>query len=286
MTAPAAVPRRLAIAGLGLIGGSIALRARIAWPGLSIVGLDLPACAADALRRGIVDEVARDVSALTRADLVVLSVPMELMHDYIGRLGALATTTTITDVGSTKRRVMVSAADAALPAFVGGHPMAGSERAGLEAARPDLFDGRPWLLVQGAGGARVHQQVEAFAAGLGGVPRWMEAAGHDRAMAYLSHLPQLLATTLMNVATRALGEGGLDAAGPAFAEMTRLASSQPDVWQGILEHNADFMTEALARFSGELPSHTELQDPRWVERVFTEAGEARARFRRHDPRRG
>jgi prephenate dehydrogenase len=283
----AAAPlRRLGVAGLGLIGGSIALRARAAYPGVQITGLDLPACAGDALRRGVIDRTAPDIVDLAACDLVVLAVPMTEMDRTIGALGAAGATTVITDVGSTKRRVMAAVARTSLPAFVGGHPMAGSERTGLDAARPDLFDGRPWLLVRGAGDGAVQRRVEAFAAALGGLPRWMEAAEHDRAMAYLSHLPQLLATTLMNAAVGALGEAGLEAAGPAFADMTRLASSPPDVWQGILDQNADFMAEALARLAGELPSQSDLKNAAWVERAFLDAGAARARWRGRDSRRG
>ncbi len=103
-------------------------------------------------------------------------------------------------------------------------------------------------------------------------------------MAYVSHLPQLLATALMNVAYDAVGDEGLAAAGPAFAEMTRLASSPSDLWQGILMQNADFTAEAVERFIACLPSDGRLASGDWVRDAFARAGQARGQWRPKDPR--
>jgi prephenate dehydrogenase len=255
---------------------------RDVWPGVTITACDDPARIEEGQRRGIVDVVARTAAELSAADLIVLAVPMATMGQLIGSLGRAEVVGIVTDVGSTKRQVMVDAAEAGLERFVGGHPMAGAERAGLDHARPDLFRGRPWLLVDGASPADA-ALMEAFVGGLGATPHWISAETHDRTMAYVSHLPQLLATLLMNVATEAVGPDGLSAAGPAFAEMTRLASSPPDLWQGILSQNADFTDEALRRFAACLPRRAELESADWIRDAFARAGQARGYVRRRDP---
>jgi len=127
----------------------------------------------------------------------------------------------VTDVGSTKRRVMRAAQEAGLPSFVGGHPMAGGERPGWAEARADLFEDRPWLLVGGSAPSHLAERFEAFVHALGARPRWTAADAHDRTVAYVSHLPQLLAAALLNAADAATADDGPDIAGKAFAEMTR-----------------------------------------------------------------
>jgi prephenate dehydrogenase len=274
---------RLGIAGIGLIGGSIALAVREKWPSVRITGCDRPDRIEEGQRRGIVDAVAATAADLATADLIVLAVPMATMSPLIDALGAASVAGLVTDVGSTKREVMAAVARAGLRRFVGGHPMAGAERAGLDHARVDLFRGRPWLLAEGAADPDA-SLMEAFVTGLGAIPRWMPAEVHDRTMAYVSHLPQLLATALMNVATDAVGEDGLAAAGPAFAEMTRLASSPSDLWQGILAQNADFTAEAIERFIACLPDNGGLASGDWVREAFARAGAARGQWRPKDTR--
>lgn len=273
--------RRLGIAGLGLMGGSVALAARAAWPAVTIVGCDRPVAAAAARERGCVDDVVTDPRALADADLVVLAVPLDAMAETMATLAdaVKARRTIVTDVGSIKQPIMQAAAQAGLRAFVGGHPMAGSERGGLDQARADLFGGRPWLLVRGDAPDDVAARVEQFAAALGGDPRWMEASAHDRAVAYVSHLPQMLAVALMNTAEARIGDDRLTAGGRAFDEMTRLASSPPDMWEQIFAANAEFVAEALAEFVARLPQRGDLDRAEWVRRAFDAAAASRARGR-------
>jgi prephenate dehydrogenase len=114
--------------------------------------------------------------------------------------------------------------------------------------------------------------VERLAAGLGAAPRRMGADAHDRLMAYVSHLPQLLATVLMSTVGGAVGPEGLASAGPGFADMTRLASSPAEIWRGILSTNGDYVAEALAELVRRLPaSEGELADGARVEAIFQEA---------------
>jgi prephenate dehydrogenase len=267
---------RVGIVGLGLIGGSVALSVRRVWPNATIVGFDRSGKTAEAARGPCVHEIADAVTGLGSCDLILVAIPPSATIEMIPALAALETNAVITDVGSTKRAVMAAAGHAALQRFVGGHPMAGSEKDGLSQARADLFEGRPWMLVAASGDEAARQRVEHFVASLGALPRWMDAEAHDRAVAYVSHLPQILSVALMNSATEATGDDGRSASGRAFAEMTRLAASPADLWQDILRTNADFVTEALDRFVAHLPKAGDLDRGEWVRDVFTRAAAARA----------
>lgn len=266
---------RLGIVGLGLIGGSIALRARVAWPDVTIVGLDRAERAKDAERRNVVHRGTDTLAHLATCDLIVLATPVASIVAAMPELSTCGTAAVVTDVGSTKRQVMAAARAAGMPSFVGGHPMGGSEHVGLDYARPDLFDRRPWLLVSGSASVEAGGRVERFARGLGATPHWTDADTHDRTVAYVSHLPQIMAVALMNATTAAVGPRGLDASGRAFAEMTRLASSPPDLWREILADNADFVAEALARFVDGLPTSDDLASRRWVDDALARAGVAK-----------
>jgi prephenate dehydrogenase len=269
---------RIGIVGLGLIGGSIARAARIAWPGVTLIGFDRMDATAAAARRDVVDATVDGLPGLDGCDLVILATPLDAMIEALPALGAFRRPAVITDVGSTKRQIVEAAAAAGLSAFVAGHPMAGSERGGLDEARGDLFSGRPWFLVHGRAGDETARRVEAFVVGLGAVPHWTDADTHDRAVAYLSHLPQIVAVALMNAAAGTLDDRALSSGGRAFDEMTRLASSPADLWHGILSVNADFVAEALADFMAGLPDTGEFRDATWVRDAFDRAAAARARM--------
>lgn len=271
--------QRIGVAGLGLIGGSVALAAKSVWPDVVVRGCDAAAHVGEARARGVVSDGAPDIVALASCDLIVLAVPLGSMQEVLHAVGQIRTDAVITDVGSTKRRIVATAKDVGLRQFVGGHPMAGGERPGLDRARADLFVDRPWLLVEGTADADARARVDAFVRGLGARPSWMDAAAHDRTVAYVSHLPQVVAAALMTAADEALGIDGKSAAGPAFAEMTRLASSPPDMWTSVLAENADFVAEALAQFARDLPSVADLQSGAWARDVLSRAGETRARWR-------
>jgi prephenate dehydrogenase len=268
----------LGVAGIGLIGGSVALGVREIWPSVRITACDHPARIEEGIRRGVVDVVAHTPADLALCDVIVLAVPTTAMKEFIDGLASAEVQGLVTDVGSTKRHIMDAALEARLPRFVGGHPMSGAERGGLDHARSDLFRGRVWLLIEGAASAD-RQLTETIVRALGGVPRWMTADAHDRVMAYVSHLPQLLSTMLMNVAVDQVGMEGLACAGPGFTDMTRLASSPADVWQGILTENADFMDEALRAFGEALPGMADLRSVDWIREAFLRASASRGQWR-------
>ena len=138
---------------------------------------------------------------------------------------------------------------AALPprfTFVGGHPLGGAAKGGLEHARPDLFTNRPWLLTPtGDGTGDAVDRLSTFVRALGADPRILSVAAHDRLLGYLSHLPQLTASALMQVIGDAVGGDGLAFAGRGLLDTTRLASSPADIWKDIAATNADEIRAAL-----------------------------------------
>jgi len=269
--------RRVAIAGLGLIGGSIALAVRRTWPSVRILGVD-GETAAMARERGLIDEERAAVDRLQDADLVVLAAPVPQIAALIDDAARAGLTAVITDVGSTKRHVMEAAARTPLT-FVGGHPIAGSAQRGIDHARADLFVDQPWVLVGGSRGALADAAIERFVRELGAVSEWMTAEQHDRVMAYVSHLPQLLSSALMRTAGGAVGPRGLAASGRGFADMTRLASSPAELWRGILATNADYVWEAVQALTASLPAS--VADLQTADRVGALLREANALAGRH-----
>jgi prephenate dehydrogenase len=265
---------RVGLVGCGLIGGSVALALRRRAPSTLIAVVDRPDVAAQALERRVATTARTSVAELTDADLIVLATPVSGIIDALAAIGAAGLTAVVTDVGSTKRQVLDAARRYGVRAFVGGHPMAGHERGGLEHASADLFDGRRWFLVPGEAPAALTVQVASFVRALGAEPQETDAATHDRTMAYVSHLPQIMSTVLMQRVGEAVGPDGLDWAGRGLEDLTRLASSSADVWQSILSTNADFVSEAVATVAGDLTDlGGRLEDPAAVGSRF---GRARA----------
>jgi prephenate dehydrogenase len=276
--APAEPPfSSVAIVGLGLIGGSIALGLRQAWPSMPVVGVDRPDVIAEACRREAITADRPRLEDLGDVGLIVLAAPVPGILRLIADAARAGLDALVTDVGSTKRHI-VAAADAAALRFIGGHPIAGAARAGLGHARADLFTRREWMIVPAAGRDADMEALERLVRGLGATPHRTTADAHDRLMAYVSHLPQLLATTLMTTAGGAVGKEGLSAAGPGFADMTRLASSPVEIWNGIFASNADYIAEALRALAASLPLRDgELVDAAHLESLFRDAQKWAAR---------
>ena len=259
MPTPATDPpfARVGIVGLGLIGGSVALGLRAAWPSIHLVGVDAADIIDVALARRVIDETRPSPRALADVDLIVLATPVRAIIDAVRDFGRATVSTVITDVGSTKRRVLEAAEADGLTNFIGGHPMAGSERGGLDGARADLFAGKTWFITPGSSAtADARERVEQLVRVLGASPVPIEADVHDRTVAYLSHLPQLIAGWLMVTAGEAVGEQRLQYSGRGFDDMTRLAASSAGMWESIVETNADYIDEACRAFAATLPVTT------------------------------
>ncbi|HEY8551551.1 MAG TPA: prephenate dehydrogenase/arogenate dehydrogenase family protein [Vicinamibacterales bacterium] len=254
--------RTIAIVGVGLIGGSIGLAARARW-GVRVIGIDRTEVVREAISLGAVDEAGADLASAAPADLVVLAAPVAVNLSLVREIWThLPQTTVVTDVSSTKRAIVAAAAGRRQ--FVGGHPLSGAAVSGVGAAREGLFRGRPWILTPDAGTpADVLSKLTRFVQGLGAIPERLDAETHDRLMAYVSHLPQVVASTLLDTIGRSVGDYGLALSGPGLADTTRLASSPGDLWAEILASNAehvgpavDDLIEALRRLRDRLHDGT------------------------------
>ena len=234
---------RVVIAGLGLIGGSVALAVRRALPGVALAAWDDERVIREGLRRDVID-AACGPEDLRAGDLLVLAAPPIGSLYVLDSLKAPAADLIVTDVVSTKR-VIVEAAVAKGLRFVGGHPMAGSERSGLEHASGDLFTGRRWFLADAGAGDAVNDAVEAFVRSIGAAPEWIDPVEHDRLMAAISHLPQIAASALMTVAAELAGRSNLDVAGDGLRDSTRLAAGDPELWSQITASNAGELAGAV-----------------------------------------
>ena len=228
-----AAPPRVIIVGLGVMGGSVAKTLKRRAPRTTVFGIDPDdVSAALASRDGVVRAHALDDCDLAGA-VVVFAAPLDVTASLVrDTAGAWSRAALATDLASLKVPVVEAAAPARPHAFVGAHPMCGSERSGYAAARADLFDGADvWLCPEHDGAPLARAQ--AFWRLLGGRPRTIVAADHDRLMARASHLPQLLSVAL----ARSLDDAGIarDALGPGGRDMTRLAGSSPSMWLPLLE---------------------------------------------------
>jgi prephenate dehydrogenase len=239
---------KIGIVGLGLIGGSIALAARQIWPSALVIAVDDKDVLETAMRLHAIDVAADDLIVLADADVVILAAPVLQNIALLEQLDEnVHKSAVVTDTGSTKRAI-VDAARRLPPrfTFVGGHPLGGAAKGGLEHARPDLFTNRPWLLTPtGDGAGEAVEQLSTFVRALGADPRILSVAAHDRLLGYLSHLPQLTASALMQVIGDAVGGDGLTLAGRGLLDTTRLASSPANIWKDIAATNADEIRAAL-----------------------------------------
>jgi len=266
----------IAIVGLGLIGGSIALGVRERWPESRVFGVDSEAVLAHALGGGAIERGFESIGALPTTSLIVLAAPVRQNIELLQQIKRPAVAT---DVSGTKRDI-VSAARALSPGtiFVGGHPLGGGERGGFAFARPDLFAGRPWIFTpDGDDSTEAVERLSRFVTGLGARPCILSAEEHDRVMAYVSHLPQLVASALMEAVGAAAGSDGLRMAGRGLVDTTRLASSPADVWRDICLTNADAIGDALDCLIARLTQlRGDLRHGEAIEAIFSAAAKWRA----------
>jgi prephenate dehydrogenase len=274
---------KIGIVGLGLIGGSIALAARQLWPSSLVIAVDNKDVLETAMRLHAIDVAADDLIVLAEADLVILAAPvrqnlllLEELEENVRREAV------VTDTGSTKRAI-VEAARALPPrlTFIGGHPLGGAAASGLDHARAELFKGRPWLFTPSRDkSADALEKLLAFARALGAVPQIVGVDEHDRLLAFLSHLPQLTASALMQVVGEAVGEEGLSLAGRGLVDTTRLASSRAEIWKDITATNADQIGAALDTFIELLTDlRNDLTTGDRIDEVFLIAGRWREKLK-------
>ncbi len=238
---------RVALVGLGLIGGSLAKATRRAWPGVTILGADRPAILEVAREAQLVDEIAPlDAAAdlVASADLVVFCLPVLGIAQSLERLApALRARPVATDTGSTKRLIVETAARLGLTRFVGGHPMAGKAQGGLAHADASLFAGARWFLCPAPGvAAAALLLLRQWVRDLGARPIELDAAEHDRSVALTSHLPHVVANA---IAEAVLDGGALDAAGGSLRDVLKVAGAPFETWGDTLATNAEAVRGAL-----------------------------------------
>jgi prephenate dehydrogenase len=246
---------RIAVLGVGLIGGSIGLAARTR-AGASVCGYDPdPDVRARALALGAIDEQADDIAgAVAGAQVVFVAAPVgELSRTVRQALESAGPDCVVTDVGSTKRALADAASD---ERFVGGHPLAGAETAGVEHARDDLFDGATWYLTPAKGSTAgvLYERLHRLLSRLGARPTAIDAETHDRLMACVSHLPHVLANLLVAQTASLLGEESerLPAVGPSFRDATRVAGANSAIWTDIYMSNRDALIAGIDELAGRL----------------------------------
>jgi len=255
-----AIYDKIAIIGMGLIGASIALATRRAGLALSVVGYDAnPDAAADVTELQLVDEVAATaIDAVAQADLVIMAVP-------VGALGRLAETiiphmkagAVLTDTGSTKRSVLRDVTPHLTDSIIWlpSHPLAGTEHSGPKAGIETLFDGRYWIVLPLDVPEPVVAQFESFIAGLGSVAERMAPDYHDKVLALTSHLPHLIAYTIVGTAVdleQQLKNDVIRFSASGFRDFTRIAASDPVMWRDVFLNNDEAVLEMLQRFSEDL----------------------------------
>jgi prephenate dehydrogenase len=261
------VIQRLAVIGVGLLGGSICRAARTHGLAREIVGVGRDATRLEpALRDGTIDRVTADpVQGVRGADFVVLATPVRTIEHLLGTIWpALTADAVLTDVGSTKGAIVRAAerlgAERPL-AFVGSHPMAGSEQRGYGVARADLFRGTTVIVTPTEASAPAAvKAVSTFWESLGaGRILLMDADAHDRAVAAVSHLPHLVACALVDAVER-LDPAAFDVAARGFRDTTRIAAGDPEVWEAIFLANRQAMAGSLREFLRALAGLSQLLD--------------------------
>jgi prephenate dehydrogenase len=248
---------RVAVIGIGLIGGSIGLAARRR-AGAEVRGYDPdPRVREAAQALGAIDQQAPELAgAVEGADVVFVAAPVAALAGLVRRaLESAGPDCVVSDVGSTKRGVAEAGADAR---FIGGHPLAGAETAGVEHAREDLFDGATWYLSPAGDTAGVlYERLHRLLTSFGAQPTAIDADTHDRLMASVSHLPHVLANLLCAQAGSLLGgeqRKRLPAVGPSFRAATRVAGANSDIWADIYMSNRGALVAAIDEFGERLAS--------------------------------
>jgi prephenate dehydrogenase len=279
--------QHISIIGLGLIGGSWGLALKQHGFAGRRVGCDRPEVLAEALAAGAVEEGSADFSGAVRdADLVILATPVGVILDLLPQLKtAVPPRALVTDVGSTKRLICQRAREAfgEEPLFLGGHPLAGRERSGLENADAALFQNARYVLTPLSPDHLTDERVQAFSSlleRLGARPFVTDALTHDRAVAFLSHLPQLVSSAMASMIAERSAEDflPLELAASGFRDVTRLAEGPYSLWRDICLTNVENIQSALQALIDKLETMKLHLGDRELERDFKQAARLRERL--------
>ena len=276
---------RIAVLGVGLIGGSIGLAAKRRL-GAEVSGFDPdPAALERALERDTVDRVDDTIAeAVDGAEVVFCAAPVGVLPGLVSEaLSASGEQTAVTDVGSTKGALVEGVRGPLEERFIGGHPLAGAETAGVENARADLFEGARWYLTPTErSSGLLYDRLQRAIADLGARPQAIDAEAHDRLMATVSHLPHVIANVLVQQAAAAAAEESerLPEVGPSFRDTTRVAGANPPVWGDIFATNREAVAREVEEVSKRLREAAELIRSGDAARVGAWHGAARDHRRR------
>jgi prephenate dehydrogenase len=272
----------VAIFGVGLIGGSFALALREAGFSGRIIGVSSPETIRKAVELGVIDEGMPAQPAARAADLVYLAQPILRNIEILPELEPwVRPDALVTDAGSTKRTIVEQAGAISRCQFLGGHPMAGRERRGVEAAEAGLFRGRPYVLTPRSDAELQTPQVRDFIGWIekiGAFTVILNPAEHDQLVAYTSHLPQLASTGLAALLEgRTEPESGVF--GPALIDSTRLALSSFDIWGDILATNREAVRIALRSYIAQLEEFSQLLETGTLQDHFRRAAKFASQLR-------
>jgi prephenate dehydrogenase len=277
---------RIAVLGVGLIGGSIGLAAKRRL-GAEVAGFDVDAANAQrGLELGALDRVGESVQdAAEDAEIVFCAGPVGALPELVAEaLDACGSETVVTDVGSTKRGLTAGLAEHdGVERFIGGHPIAGAESAGVENAREDLFEGARWYLTPtDRSSGMLYDRLQRAIADLGARPQAIDPETHDRLMATVSHLPHVIANVLVQQAAAAATEESerLPEVGPSFRDTTRVAGANPVIWGDIFATNSEAVAREIDAAAERLREAAEIIRSGDAERVAGWHGAARDDRRR------
>jgi prephenate dehydrogenase len=277
---------RIAVLGVGLIGGSIGLAAKRRL-GAEVAGFDAePANAEHGRELGVLDRATTTVGdAVEGADIVFCAGPVSALPELAAQaLAAGGAETVVTDVGSTKRELIAGLPDdERRERFIGGHPVAGAESAGVENAREDLFEGARWYLTPTErSSGMLYDRLQRAVADLGARPQAIDAETHDRLMATVSHLPHVIANVLVQQAAAAATEESerLPEVGPSFRDTTRVAGANPAIWGDIFATNGEAVAREIDAATERLREAAEVIRSGDTDRVAAWHGAAREDRRR------
>lgn len=275
---------KITIIGLGLIGGSMAKALRAGGFKGEIVGIDSDlTTVAFGLQHGIITSGGTEVNALVKgSDLVVLATHLRFYEEIVLKLLALDKSLLVTDVGSVKKCDFIRrfVKEKGL-SFIGGHPLAGSEKTGIENGVADLFIDKPYYVIPYKNKVSDTSKVLELIELIGGKASIMGDEEHDALMSITSHVPHLLAALQVNLLSKNHSEEILDHVGEGFKDATRIASSSPDLWSDIVLFNKEEILQQVERLKEEMNHLSELleqEDRRGVHEFFQKASDVRSQF--------
>lgn len=266
--------RKIAVVGLGLIGASLAAALKKLDPELEITGIDQKA---ESIRKAeelkIIDRGYSKIDEnIKEAELIFIAVPVKVIPNIIAQINSASKNSQlIVDLGSTKKEIILEAEKILAESskvFIGAHPMTGSHKSGIEWHRADLFKGAPFILtpwieelkakagaekIKDDNKAKAVEELKELIEGIGAEPYVISAEEHDRCTAYLSHLPHILSSALVNLSEeKEFKEEFLKLSGSGYRDMTRIAGSSADLWQDIIMSNRLNLAELLEKYIAEL----------------------------------